>query len=65
MSSYRQTCVGCGVISPETQTNYTLISAQHGWRLTRVKQADGTVQAEWRCPRCWQKLKSQTTKSPT
>jgi len=53
----RQTCVGCGKKSPETETNYTLISAQFGWRLTRYKSADGTLVVEWRCPSCWREYK--------
>jgi hypothetical protein len=49
--------VGCGKGAPETDTNYTLISAQFGWRLTRTKQKDGTVTLEWRCPTCWRDFK--------
>ena len=49
----RQTCVGCHLLSPETETNYTLISAQFGWRLARKPTADGTMSIEWRCPACW------------
>jgi hypothetical protein len=58
-----QTCVGCGKNAPETDTNYTLISAQFGWRLTRVKRADGTVVLEWRCPTCWREYKK--TRAPS
>ena len=57
-----QTCIGCGKNAPETETNYTLISAQFGWRLTRVKKADGTVSLEWRCPTCWREYKK--TRAP-
>jgi hypothetical protein len=53
----RQTCVGCGKTSPETETNYTLISAQFGWRLTRYKSPDGALIVEWRCPTCWRDYK--------
>ncbi len=53
----RQTCIGCGKKSPETETNYTLISAQFGWRLTRYKDPDGTIVIEWRCPTCWRDYK--------
>jgi hypothetical protein len=53
----RQTCVGCGKKSPETETNYTLISAQFGWRLTRYKGGDGALIVEWRCPSCWRDYK--------
>jgi hypothetical protein len=53
----RQTCIGCGKQSPETETNYTLISAQFGWRLARYRSADGTIVVEWRCPQCWRDYK--------
>ncbi len=57
----RQTCVGCGKKSPETETNYTLISAQFGWRLTRYKSPDGALIVEWRCPTCWRDYKRART----
>jgi hypothetical protein len=60
----RQTCVGCGKQSPETETNYTLISAQFGWRLTRYKSPDGGLVVEWRCPTCWREYKRARTIKP-
>ncbi|HTB74657.1 MAG TPA: hypothetical protein VK762_15515 [Polyangiaceae bacterium] len=56
-----QTCVTCGKQAPETETNYTLISAQFGWRLTRYKRADGSLVLEWRCPNCWREFKRSRT----
>lgn len=56
-----QTCVTCGKQAPETETNYTLISAQFGWRLTRYKRPDGTLVLEWRCPNCWREFKRTRT----
>jgi len=53
----RQLCIDCGKQSPETETNYTLISAQFGWRLTRRKAENGEFVVEWRCPDCWRKHK--------
>jgi len=53
----RQVCIGCGKKSPETETNYTLISAQFGWRLTRYRDAEGNIVIEWRCPNCWRDYK--------
>jgi hypothetical protein len=47
-------CVDCGKKPPATDTNYTLISARHGWRLTRGPDRDGQRVMEWRCPACWQ-----------
>ena len=38
-------CIDCGTTSPSTDTNYTLISARHGWRLTVV--ASRFVEAGW------------------
>lgn len=54
-----QVCVTCGKAAPDTATNYTLISAQHGWRLTRSVLATGDVLLEWRCPSCWQAFKEK------
>jgi hypothetical protein len=55
--SDKQRCVDCSRESPETNTNYTLISAQYGWRLQRTRRADGVVVVEWRCPECWRRYK--------
>ncbi len=50
----RPTCIACGAHAPNTDTNYTLISATFGWRLTRrAVLPDGTRAVEWRCPSCW------------
>jgi hypothetical protein len=49
-------CVECGTQSPVTETNYTLISARHGWRLT-LAEVGGVRTMEWRCPQCWSKRK--------
>ena len=45
------------MLSPETETNYTLISSQFGWRLTRSRLPDGSFNIEWRCPACWKEHK--------
>lgn len=50
-------CCDCRARSPETDTNYTLISSRYGWRLTRFVGADGLFVIEWRCPRCWERHK--------
>jgi hypothetical protein len=50
-------CVECGTKSPETETNYTLISSRHGWRLTRSFDAEGRRVMQWRCPNCWNNFK--------
>lgn len=47
------TCVDCGTTSPTTETNYTLISARHGWRLTLGLDDKGVRTMQWRCPACW------------
>jgi hypothetical protein len=52
-------CVDCGVLSPPTRTSHTLISAKHGWRLTRKKLGDGAVAYEWRCLSCFNAQKSK------
>jgi hypothetical protein len=46
-------CVGCGIVPPPTETNYTLISPQHGWRLLRTFDKNGRKVMQWRCPSCW------------
>ena len=50
--------MNCQAQSPETESEYTLISAQYGWRLARSKARDGTLLLEWRCPSCWAKYKA-------
>src|SRR5258708_542516 len=52
-----QVCVDCACTSPKTNTDYTLISAEHGWRLTRERDASGRVTLTWRCPECWRRRK--------
>lgn len=54
----RRQCVTCGTLSPATETNYTLISSQHGWRLTRELDRSGQFVMQWRCPKCWAKHKA-------
>ena len=46
-------CVDCRRPPPPTNTNYTLISSQYGWRLIRRRTEEWDVRAEWRCPPCW------------
>ena len=54
----RQTCVDCRALSPETDTNYTLISARYGWRLTKRHDTRGMLVMEWRCVKCWRAHKA-------
>ena len=51
--SSRASCVDCAAGAPPTNTRYTLISSQHGWRLRRGVGVDGVPFIEWRCPECW------------
>jgi hypothetical protein len=53
-------CVDCNAVPPKTHTNYTLISAEHGWRLTLEAGPDGRKVPKWRCPRCWDKRREQS-----
>lgn len=53
--SSSQTCVGCGRKSPPTDTDYTLISSRHGWRLTIETSPNGRRHPIWRCPACWRR----------
>jgi hypothetical protein len=68
MSTDTQTshqCVGCRAWSPPTETEHTLISAQHGWRLTRRFDDAGTMVVEWRCPACWARYKQRKNMTAT
>jgi len=47
------TCDECGTASPPTSTGFTLISAQHRWRLAREPKPGGGVTLRWYCPACW------------
>jgi DNA-directed RNA polymerase subunit RPC12/RpoP len=53
-----QACVDCGQQPPATETNYTLISARHGWRLSRTVDEKGQRAMKWRCPECWRKFRT-------
>jgi hypothetical protein len=46
-------CVVCGRRAPPTDTNYTLISQRHGWRLVIEKTAEGRRASVWYCAECW------------
>jgi len=50
-------CVDCGLAAPRTETNYTLISSRHGWRLTIVTDQGGRKSSALRCPACWAKYR--------
>lgn len=54
-------CGACGAPAPKTDTDYTLISAAHGWRLLRTVGTDGALSMSWRCPTCFAKRRAQTT----
>ena len=53
-----EVCASCGKRAPKTETEYTLISARYGWRLTREKSKDGNYSVKWHCPACWRTLKA-------
>jgi hypothetical protein len=54
----RQTCVGCGRVSPETNGENTLTTS-FGWRVRRGTDEAGNSAVEWRCAACWQRWKAQ------
>ena len=56
----RQQCVDCHQLSPPTETNYTLISQQYGWRVMRVVDASGRRSMAWRCARCFAKFRERS-----
>ena len=62
----RHTCTDCGRRSPPTETAYTLISKEFGWRLTRQVDANGAfVMMKWRCPSCWSRHKERRAAART
>jgi ribosomal protein L34 len=52
-------CVDCSAVAPPTGTNYTLISARFGWRLTRMRTQAGRKVMEWRCPSCFSRSRAR------
>jgi hypothetical protein len=48
-------CGGCRAPSPPTNSNYTLISQKHGWRLVLKEDESGNRVGQWSCPACWTK----------
>jgi hypothetical protein len=56
----QRTCFACGKLSPKTETAYTLISAKHGWRVTRMREGSGRRSIQWRCPDCWARWKASS-----
>lgn len=60
----QQLCCVCGAASPITQTNYTLISPKHQWRM-ELRTVDGGGRAPfWYCPTCWQAMKRTRSTQP-
>ena len=57
------TCFVCRAVAPPTDTDYTLISSAHGWRLAARVGADGRKAQVWYCPSCWKVFrKARTTR---
>lgn len=61
----RKVCVSCDRLAPEATTEYTLISAKHGWRLDRRIAADGSFTLEWYCAECWRRRREATAVEPS
>lgn len=55
----RQQCRDCGASPPPTESNYTLISSQHGWRCVIAVNDKGEKMTVWRCASCWAKHREQ------
>lgn len=54
----RKRCSECHHLAPATDSNFTLISFQHGWRLSFDTDESGRRLSIWRCPRCWKAHKA-------
>jgi hypothetical protein len=52
-------CVGCRAVAPPTDSEHTLISMRHGWRVSRATDAKGRAGIEWRCPQCWAEFRAK------
>jgi len=61
LSASRQVCGACGIESPQTQTNYTLMSSRFGWRLSLEILPNGRRNAVWRCPKCWREFRNRSS----
>lgn len=58
----RQICVGCNASPPDMGKGHTTLasaSPSSGWRLSRIKAADGSDSVVWRCLACWRKYKAE------
>lgn len=61
----QQRCSVCRAVSPVTQTNYTLISPKHQWRMEIRTMEDGSKEPMWYCPDCWSAMKRSRAASKT
>jgi hypothetical protein len=52
-------CVGCGTVAPPTDSEHTLISMKHGWRVSRAVDGKGRSGMVWRCPTCWTEFRAK------
>jgi hypothetical protein len=57
-------CVVCGKHPPTTQSAYTLVSSEFGWRFTRGVDAEGKPIPNAYCPRCWERRKTEPRSGP-
>ena len=57
-------CVGCSKLSPEVESEFTLVGPQVGWRISRTQSSDGKYLIEWRCPDCWKRFREHKTVAP-
>ncbi|MGC4063428.1 MAG: hypothetical protein QM784_01990 [Polyangiaceae bacterium] len=53
----KQQCCVCRAESPLTNTNYTLISPRHQWRMELRTDEHGNKEPLWYCPHCWERMK--------
>jgi hypothetical protein len=60
----RYKCAGCGAPAPKTGSSFSLISPEHGWRLSRRQNPDGSVALDWFCKPCWRVRKERVPKAP-
>jgi hypothetical protein len=61
----KQECCICRAESPMTQTNYTLISSRHQWRMELKTDENGRKEPHWYCPTCWSRVKQVRQTGPS
>jgi hypothetical protein len=52
-------CRECGQVAPIESSDMTIAAMPQGWRVTRVRNAEGLFEAAMYCPECWQAIRNR------